>query len=299
LDWVKNHNLTGGYALDGKFKQYANKKVRVQALGVEAELLVVDTCGEEDGTCAEVREGLKEKGLALQLDMEFNTVKKLWPQISEPAVSIPESYTLCVWSGEELKQTSLEGESLDSSPEKDTFLTPAPSPRGSSASASGSCPEGWTQARWSAFESWPRCCPGSPNYDPNAPTEECGDEFSGCEYQGYFEYYQCPPDDQCSLDWVKNHNLTGGYALDGKFKQYANKKVRVQALGVEAELLVVDTCGEEDGTCAEVREGLKEKGLALQLDMEFNTVKKLWPQISEPAVSIPESYTLCVWNGEY
>merc|ERR1712157_625176 len=79
---------------------------------------------------------LKEKGLALQLDMEFNTVKKLWPQISEPAVSIPESYTLCVWSGEELKQTSLEGESLDSSPEKDTFITPAPSPRGSSASAS-------------------------------------------------------------------------------------------------------------------------------------------------------------------
>jgi hypothetical protein len=35
------------------------------------------------------------------------------------------------------------------------------------------------------YSSYPFCCPKSPNYDPNAPTEEC-DDYSGCKYMGDF-----------------------------------------------------------------------------------------------------------------
>ncbi len=39
------------------------------------------------------------------------------------------------------------------------------------------------QAYFTFYESYPMCCPDSPNYDSNAPIEDC-DDFSCCDYSG-------------------------------------------------------------------------------------------------------------------
>ena len=33
------------------------------------------------------------------------------------------------------------------------------------------------------YESYPRCCKDSPNYDPKAPTDECT-KYDGCKWKG-------------------------------------------------------------------------------------------------------------------
>jgi hypothetical protein len=40
-------------------------------------------------------------------------------------------------------------------------------------------------AKLTYYQSYPMCCPKSPNYDPKYPTEEC-DDYSGCKYMGQF-----------------------------------------------------------------------------------------------------------------
>ncbi len=42
---------------------------------------------------------------------------------------------------------------------------------------------GTAQLTW--YISYAPCCPGNPNYDPNADREEC-DRFSACSYSGDF-----------------------------------------------------------------------------------------------------------------
>ena len=44
---------------------------------------------------------------------------------------------------------------------------------------------GSSTAKLTYYNSYPFCCPKSPNYDPNAPTDEC-DDYSGCKYMGDF-----------------------------------------------------------------------------------------------------------------
>ena len=39
------------------------------------------------------------------------------------------------------------------------------------------------QAYFTFYESYPMCCPDSPNYNAFAPIEDC-DDFSCCEYSG-------------------------------------------------------------------------------------------------------------------
>ena len=58
------------------------------------------------------------------------------------------------------------------------------------------------------YNSYPMCCPNSPTYDPNVPTEEC-DDYSGCEYIGDFAAFQTDenPDGHESLDYVQTRNL--------------------------------------------------------------------------------------------
>jgi hypothetical protein len=40
-----------------------------------------------------------------------------------------------------------------------------------------------TNAKLTYYQSYPMCCPKSPNYDPTYSKEECAD-YSGCEYIG-------------------------------------------------------------------------------------------------------------------
>ncbi len=42
-----------------------------------------------------------------------------------------------------------------------------------------------TTAQLTYYDSYPMCCPNSPNYDPHAPKDEC-DDYSGCKYIGDF-----------------------------------------------------------------------------------------------------------------
>jgi hypothetical protein len=159
--------------------------------------------------------------------------------------------------------------------------TPSPSP---SPSPSGSCPDGWQKATWTGYESYPRCCPENPNYDPSAPKDEC-DDYSGCKYSGLFAFHECSgKDGQCSLSWVQNHAIVSFFTTSGEHKQFKDKKIRVQALGQTAEVLVADTCGDHDcgGCCTK---NAKKHGGAL-IDMEFFTVQKYWPDIKEPAENL-------------
>eukprot|EP00927_Polykrikos_kofoidii_P060299 TRINITY_DN55310_c0_g1_i1.p2 TRINITY_DN55310_c0_g1~~TRINITY_DN55310_c0_g1_i1.p2 ORF type:complete len:199 (-),score=32.81 TRINITY_DN55310_c0_g1_i1:242-775(-) len=149
------------------------------------------------------------------------------------------------------------------------------------ALASSSCPSGWNEATWTAYESWPRCCKGSPNYDPSAPTDECTED-SGCSYQGQFAYHQCSgKDGACSLHWVRGHDIVSFFTTSGEHKHYKDKRIRLQAKGKTVEVLVADTCGDGDcdGCCTR---NAKKHGGSL-IDMEFYTVQRYWPGIKEPA----------------
>ena len=42
-----------------------------------------------------------------------------------------------------------------------------------------------SSARLTYYNSYPPCCPNSPNYDPKADKSEC-DDYSGCDYIGDF-----------------------------------------------------------------------------------------------------------------
>jgi hypothetical protein len=42
-----------------------------------------------------------------------------------------------------------------------------------------------SMASWTYFTSYPACCPGLPNYDANAPTDECT-KFNRCAHPGNF-----------------------------------------------------------------------------------------------------------------
>src|SRR5690242_13732293 len=64
---------------------------------------------------------------------------------------------------------------------------------------------GWRQAQLTTFTSYPACCPGSPVYDPNAPTDEC-DDYSGCKYMGDFAAIG-----HKSFSYVKGHDLVAFY----------------------------------------------------------------------------------------
>jgi hypothetical protein len=42
-----------------------------------------------------------------------------------------------------------------------------------------------SNASWTYYISYPKCCKDQPNYDPKAPTEECT-QYNGCAYPGIF-----------------------------------------------------------------------------------------------------------------
>jgi len=148
--------------------------------------------------------------------------------------------------------------------------TPRPTPL-SPAPASGDCSAGWQPARWTWYQSYAPCCQDSPNYDPSADTTEC-DVYNACQWSGRFAYVT----GQKSLDWVKSNNIVAFFSSRGDNRDYANKRLRVQAAGKTVELTVYDTCGDSDcnGCCTGNAAGYG----GYLVDMEYWTVVKNFPQ---------------------
>jgi len=112
------------------------------------------------------------------------------------------------------------------------------------------------------YDSYPACCPSSPNYSPSAATDEC-ENYSGCDYIGDFAAYitDTNPSGHKSFEYVQSHNMVAFYdSRDPKGEQFASryalKTIRITHL-VNASSLVVfdaiiaDTCADTDcdGCC--------------------------------------------------
>ena len=108
-------------------------------------------------------------------------------------------------------------------------------------------------ASFTWYQSYAPCCPGNPNYDPGAPTEEC-DSYSACDYPGIFAAFN----EQMSFEWVQAHNIVAFFdAAHPTYQEwlsmYANKTIRLTKGEVTVDALIVDTCGDADcgGCCTE------------------------------------------------
>jgi len=162
---------------------------------------------------------------------------------------------------------------------------------GTTTTTSRASNTGWKNALWTAYESWPRCCAGNPNYDPTANTDECT-KFNGCRWAGYFAYKSCSGANstgkpgQCTIDFVRNNNLVSFFSISGEHRQYQGKTIRIEAKGKTIEALVVDTCGDSDCPwpppgCCSTNAGKSKDGFLI--DMERETVLKHWPEFTDPA----------------
>jgi hypothetical protein len=125
---------------------------------------------------------------------------------------------------------------------------------------------GWRTAQLTTFTSYPACCPNSPVYDPNAPTDEC-DDYSGCKYMGEFAAIG-----KKSFSYVKSHDLVAFYDdsdRSGKnfMKNYGGKTIRLKKNGKTFDALIADTCGNNDcnGCCT------KNSKKGFLVDMEYWT----------------------------
>jgi hypothetical protein len=124
-------------------------------------------------------------------------------------------------------------------------------------------------AQLTTFTSYPACCPDSPVYDPNAPTDECAD-YSGCKYMGDFAAIG-----HQSFDYVQNHNLIAFYDDSDpngtSFNQnYGGKTIRLTKNGNTFDALIADTCGNNDcsGCCTKNSHG------GFLVDIEYWTASR-------------------------
>ena len=77
-----------------------------------------------------------------------------------------------------------------------------------------------------SIETYPTFCPGSPNYNPNIPVEDC-ENFSCCDFSGDLAAVGHQP-----LDFIKNNNIVAFYDSsdpDGLYwsEVYANKTIEL------------------------------------------------------------------------
>jgi hypothetical protein len=128
---------------------------------------------------------------------------------------------------------------------------------------------GWRTAQLTTFTSYPACCPDSPVYDPNAPTDEC-DDYSGCTYMGDFAAIG-----HKSFSYVKGHDLVAFYDdsdPNGKNfnKKYGGKTVQLKKGGKTFSALIADTCGNSDcnGCCTQ------NSKHGFLVDMEYWTTER-------------------------
>jgi hypothetical protein len=127
----------------------------------------------------------------------------------------------------------------------------------------------WQTAQLTTFTSYPFCCPDSPIYDPNAPTDEC-DNYSGCQYQGDFAAIG-----HQSLDYVRSHDLVAFYddsdPSGSNFQQnYGGKTIMLNFNGQTFNAIIADTCGNSDcgGCCSQNSQG------GFLVDMEYWTTQR-------------------------
>jgi hypothetical protein len=132
-----------------------------------------------------------------------------------------------------------------------------------------SASSGWRTAQLTTFTSYPACCPDSPVYDPNAPTDEC-DDYSGCQYMGDFAAIG-----HKSFSYVKSHDLVAFYDdrdPDGTNfdKNYGGKTIQLKKGSKTFNALIADTCGNSDcnGCCTQNSKG------GFLVDMEYWTTER-------------------------
>ncbi len=134
-------------------------------------------------------------------------------------------------------------------------------------------------ASFTYYDSYPQCCPDSPNYDPKASTEEC-DDYSGCKYMGDLAGYVTPsnPDGYKSFDFVKSNNLiafyddsdrTGSHWLDKYALRTINLKKTYNGKVYQFNATIADTCGNRDcNNCC----SRNARPSGFLVDMEYYTV---------------------------
>lgn len=136
-----------------------------------------------------------------------------------------------------------------------------------------SCPEGYENARWTWYISYPRCCEDQPHYDPTARRDEC-DVYNGCAWDGDFAYVGNRP-----LSYVQNTNIVAFFASNGE--TYGKKIISVYSPVHDktVEAIVLDTCGDSDcnGCCTENA----NTGGGYLVDMEEETVLKHFGSLDE------------------
>lgn len=137
------------------------------------------------------------------------------------------------------------------------------------------------KAAFTYYNSYPFCCPSSPNYNPSAPTQECV-KYSGCSYLGDFAAFinDTNPQGHRSLDYVENHNLIAFYDnSDPKGTSWASKYAGKTILLTKTynkvtfsfNATIADTCANSDcnGCCAQ---NTVDAGATYLVDMEYYTV---------------------------
>jgi len=127
-------------------------------------------------------------------------------------------------------------------------------------------------ASFTYYDSYPKCCPKSPTYDPKASTEECED-YSGCKYIGDFAALG-----HKSIDYVKSHNLVSFFdssnPSEAKWeKLYANKIIQITKSYKNKIYIfnstIADTCADSDcSNCCTKNAGIN----GFLVDMEYYTV---------------------------
>ncbi len=128
---------------------------------------------------------------------------------------------------------------------------------------------GWHTAQLTTYTSYPRCCKGSPAYDPHASKEECED-YSGCKYEGEFAAIG-----KKSFEWVKDNAIIAFYDNADKAgkefnKKYGGKKIRLRKNGKEFTAVIADTCGNSDcNDCC-----IKNSKGGFLVDMEYWTAER-------------------------
>ena len=123
-------------------------------------------------------------------------------------------------------------------------------------------------ASFTYYDSYPKCCPNNPNYDPKASKEEC-DDYSGCKYSGDFAAIG-----HKSFDYVKSHDLVAFYdnsnASGSHFlTNYGGKTITLTKGSVSFTAVIADTCGNGDcnNCCAK-----NSQPSGYLLDMEYYTI---------------------------
>lgn len=134
-------------------------------------------------------------------------------------------------------------------------------------------------ASFTYYDSYPPCCKDSPNYDPDAPTDEC-DDYSGCEYIGDMAGFVTPtnPDGYVSFEYVQSNNLVAFYDDSDRtgHNWYDTYALRTILLKKEYNgkmyifnATIGDTCGNRDcSNCCE----RNSRPTGFLVDMEYYTV---------------------------